>query len=199
MARTQAADYEHRRASIVAVAAQLYAERGFLGASLADLAGACKMTKSLIYHYYSSKEDILFAVMESHVRDLLLAAETVAAKADPPPTKLKALTHEFLRLYVGAEARHRVLLNELNRLPPRRRNVIVAIQRKLIDIVCNLILEIQPGLARHTAMKRPAAMLYFGMINWTHTWMDPQGRATPETIADLAADVFLRGITDARV
>ena len=49
MARPQAADYDDRRAAIVEQAARLYAERGFLGASLSDLAKACKTSKSLIY------------------------------------------------------------------------------------------------------------------------------------------------------
>lgn len=195
MARTQAADYEQRRAAIVESAAALYAERGFLGASIADLAAACKTSKSLIYHYYPSKEDILFAVMESHVRGLLRAAEEIAAKSAAPVEKLREITRTLMHLYVGAEARHRVLLNELNRLPARRRNVIVGIQRKLIDIVCDLVLAIQPGLVRRKVMKRPAAMLYFGMVNWTSTWMDPGGDASPEAIADFAADVFLNGIT----
>src|SRR6185437_11202433 len=63
MARTQAPDYEERRNAMLEKAAELYAERGFLGASLADLAASCRTSKSLIYHYYPSKEDILFDVM----------------------------------------------------------------------------------------------------------------------------------------
>jgi hypothetical protein len=42
-------------------------------------------------------------------------------------------------------------------------------------------------------------MLYFGMINWTHTWLDPSGPTTPERIAELAADVFLDGIAKSDV
>jgi len=71
MARTQSADYAIRREAIVDRAAELFAERGFLGASIADLADALKTSKSLIYHYYDSKEDILFDVMHSHVKALL--------------------------------------------------------------------------------------------------------------------------------
>ena len=40
-------------------------------------------------------------------------------------------------------------------------------------------------------------MLYFGMINWTHTWMDEAGAAKPAAIADLAADIFLGGFLKA--
>ena len=71
MARTQAADYEERREAIVERAADLFASRGFLGASVSDIAKACKTSKSLLYHYYPSKEDVLYAVMLSHVDRLV--------------------------------------------------------------------------------------------------------------------------------
>jgi AcrR family transcriptional regulator len=194
MARTQAADYETRRNAMLEKAAALYAERGFQGASLADLAAACRTSKSLIYHYYPSKEDILFDVMHSHVRALLDAAEAVAARPGSARAKLEALTGAFMQLYVGAASRHKVLLNELSRLAPKQREIVVRIQRRLLDIVQELLVEIRPELARRPALKRPAAMLYFGMINWTHTWLDPQGRTAPERIAALAVGVFLDGI-----
>jgi AcrR family transcriptional regulator len=196
MARTQAPDFEQRRDAILENAALLYAEHGFLGASIADLAAACKTSKSLIYHYYPSKEDILFDVMHSHVRALLDAAERVAAEPGPPAARLHALTQAFMRLYVGAAARHKVLLNELAQLAPKQREVIVKIQRRLIDIVQEMLVEIRPELAKRAALKRPAAMLYFGMINWTHTWLDPRGTVEPERIATLAAEIFLNGIAE---
>lgn len=194
MARTQAPDYEERRNAMIEKAAELYAERGFQGASLADLAAACRTSKSLIYHYYPSKEDILFDVMHSHVRALLDAAEKVAGGAGSAQDKLHALTQDLMRLYVGAAARHKVLLNELARLPAKQREAIVRIQRRLLDIVQDLLTEIRPELARRASLKRPAAMLYFGMINWTHTWLDAEGRASPERVAALAVNVFLDGI-----
>lgn len=43
----------------------------------------------------------------------------------------------------------------------------------------------------------PAAMLFFGMINWTHTWMNPKGRAKSSEIAELAANIFLDGLEGA--
>src|SRR4029077_4319154 len=95
MARTQAADFEARRTAIVEKAAALYAERGFLGASIADLAKACRTSKSLLSHYYPSKEDILFDVMHSHVRLLLDAAENVLKSSGSAADKLRTLTAEF--------------------------------------------------------------------------------------------------------
>ena len=199
MARTQAADFEERRVAIVEHAAILFAERGFLGASIADLARACGSSKSLIYHYYAAKEDILFDVMHSHVRALLDAAERIMARRISATEKLRALTSEFMQLYIGAASRQRVLLNELQSLPKSQRAVVIGIQRRLVNIVQAILLEIRPDLSRHAALKRPAAMLYFGMINWTHTWLDPEGRADSAEIAELAANVFLEGILNQKM
>lgn len=196
MARTQAADYEERRSGIVEKAAKLYSDRGFLGASINDLARACKTSKSLIYHYYPSKEDILFDVMHSHVAALLEAAQNVLSQGLEPNATLRALTTEFMKHYVGAAERQKVLLNELHHLPKDRRTIIIGIQNKLIDIVQDVLGKLRPDLAK-SPLKRPAAMLYFGMINWTHTWMDPSGPAKPPKIAELSANVFLDGFLDA--
>ena len=192
MARTQAADYEQRREAILDRAAELYAKKGFAGASLSDLATACNFSKSLIYHYYSSKDDILYDVMKSHVEALLAEAETVVGDTTPPEAKLRRLSRAFLALYAGAAARHRVLLNELDELPPERRAEIVGVQRRLIEIVEFLLTAIQPR--RAPAHRRPTAMLFFGMINWTHTWLRPDGPISFGEIADLSADLFLDGL-----
>jgi AcrR family transcriptional regulator len=190
MARKQAADYEQRREAIVEHAARLFASRGFLGASVADLASACGASKSLIYHYYPSKEDILFEVMDSHLLELTGAVETVTGSKAAPERKMRDLTHRFMGLYVGAADRHKVLLNELGHLPDERRTLIVTRQRALIDAVQTLVATVRPDLATPRA-RRPLTMLFFGMINWTHTWFRPDGAASSDEVADLAADLIL--------
>jgi len=194
MARTQAADYEQRREAIVEAAAELYAQNGFLGASLVDLAERCNYSKSLIYHYYGSKEDILFEVMSTHIEALNEVGDAISADPGPADVRLRKLAHAFMALYVNAAARHKVLLNELDHLPKERRDQIVTRQRRLLDLVGILLSEIQPKLKRAKGKARPATMMFFGMINWTHTWYDPTGPATPTSVADLAVDITLGGL-----
>lgn len=197
MARTQAIDYDERKLAIVETAAALYASRGFNGASVADLAERCKTSKSLIYHYYQSKEDILFDVMISHVRALDDAARETAAGEGSASEKLRRLAHAFMALYVGAADRHKVLLNELDNLPKARRTEIVETQRGLIETVRLLLVEIEPKLKRRTGESFAAAMLFFGAINWTHTWFDPKGPVSADAIADMAVDLTLGGLSAA--
>src|SRR5690606_14018830 len=134
MARTQAAEYDERKEAIGETAAALFAREGYHGASVADVAKRGKISKSLIYHYYQSKDDILYDVMISHVRALEAAAKEAVGAEQPPERKLRELTHRFMALYVGAADRHKVLLNDLDHLPKARRAEIVAVQRRLIEI-----------------------------------------------------------------
>lgn len=192
MPRPRAADHAERRAAIAQAAAELYAEKGFAGASAADLARALGVSKALVYHYYASKEAILYEVMDEHLRALDAAAEKVLARRLAPEATLRELARAFMRLYVGAVARHKVLLNELDALPADQRVAIVARQRRLIAEVETLLTRIQPALTAPLA--RPAAMLFFGMINWTHTWFRAGGGASAQAVADLATDIALEGL-----
>lgn len=190
MARPQSPDYDKRREAIVEAAARLYARRGFQGASVADLAKACGTSKALIYHYFPSKDDILHEVMAAHLDALVDAADDAMQTGDARE-RLKALTLAFMRLYVGAQDSHKVLLNELDNLPPARRIEVVGKQRRIIAVVETLVREIRPD-ANPAVL--PLSMLFFGMINWTHTWFRPGGRMTAERLADLAVDMALNGL-----
>lgn len=187
MARTQAEDYGEKRAAIVDEAAKLFAARGFDGASLAGLAEACGMSKSLFYHYYPSKEQILFAVMDEHMEALLTAVKD--QPHSDPARALRDFARRLLRLYAGAADRQKVLLYELARLPAAERRLIVAKERKLVAFVEDIIARAEPRSDK--AALRAKAMLFFGMLNWTHTWLKPGGGMTRDEVADLAAKTIL--------
>jgi len=189
MARPQSPDYDRRREAILAAAAQLYARKGFPGASVAELAKACNTSKSLIYHYFPSKDDILYAVMVEHL-DALAEAADAACASGSAIDRLRALTIAFMRLYASAQNHHKVLLNELDCLPPERRAEVVAKQRRIIQAAETVIAEIAPG-----GGARVNTMLFFGMINWTHTWFDPAGPFMPEALALRVVEIMQRGVT----
>ncbi len=190
MARPQSPDYDKRRDAILAAAARLYARRGFQGASVADLAKACKTSKSLIYHYFPSKEDILYEVMATHL-DALVAAAEAATRSGTAEEKLRALTLSFMRLYVGARDRHKVLLNELDNLAAGPRAEVIGKQRRIIAAVEELVRALRPQTG---PLALPLTMLFFGMINWTHTWFRAEGRVSAESLAAMAVDLMLGGM-----
>lgn len=191
MARTQAADYEERREAIVDHAAMLFAKSGFLGASVSDIAKACKTSKSLLYHYYPSKEDVLYAVMSSHIDELVENVEQVETSAGDARGKLLRLLHVFMEAYLGAAAKQKVVLNELDNLPPDRRGALVRKQRRILDAVEGMLVQIDPLLASDKGKARAKTMLLFGMINWTGNWYDASGPVDPDALADMIYEMVV--------
>lgn len=197
MARVQAADYDTKRAAITAHAARLFAARGFGGASIADLAAAGGFSKSLIYHYYAAKEDILYDVMRSHIDALVAVKDDVADQAGSPEARLRRLAHDLLDHYVGASDSQKVLLYELNQLTPAQRDDIVAKQRDIVDFTQSLFAAIDRGSHNHGEL-RVKVMLFYGMLNWTHNWFRPNGAIDRDRIADQAVDAMLGDLARCR-
>lgn len=102
MARTEAAEHEQRQEAIVGKAADLFACQGFRGSSLSELAVVCNISKSLLYHYFPSKEDVLYAVMSSHVDQLLDDVDAAFDMGRGPRDVLGHLIRAFMQHYVGA-------------------------------------------------------------------------------------------------
>ncbi|MEM1020297.1 MAG: TetR/AcrR family transcriptional regulator [Pseudomonadota bacterium] len=196
MARPQAADYYDRRAAVLAKAAELYASRGFHGCSISDLAAACGMSKSLLYHYFSSKEDILFEIMESHVADLSEVIKEANA-IEYPRERFSAQLHGFMRLYRNAVHHHKVLVNDLDKLPPERAAHIIKTERAIIASLAASLAALAPDMAKDEARLKAVTMLFFGMINWTHTWFKPGEPLETDDLADLAEQLLLGGLSSA--
>lgn len=198
MARPQAADYENRRRSILEQAAALFADRGFPRTSIAQLAQACNASKAWLYHYYPSKEAVLYDIMSDHMERLLEAAESSLADGGDAGTRLRRLSRALMEIYGGARAQHTVLVNDLGCLPEKQHAKIVQLEKKLLAKISDLLAEINPRLASAPSLRTPAVMLYMGMLNWTYTWYDEAGAVTPRMFADLASDVFLTGFGSTR-
>ena len=71
MARPKSATHELQREAILNQAAQCFAQRSYLAASMNDIAAACGTSKARLYHYYGSKEAILFDLLDRYTQRLL--------------------------------------------------------------------------------------------------------------------------------
>jgi AcrR family transcriptional regulator len=199
MARTRAEDYDDKRALIFERAAELFAESGFERASIADLALRCRASKSWIYHYFPSKEAILYEILLGHMHALLVAAGDALAAAEPPHAQLRRLLRALMAIYIGARPKQIVLLTELDRLRPDEQGEIRALERRLVDMVAGLLVRLDPQAISGMPLRtKPITMMLFGMINSTFTWYRAEGALAPQQLADLAADLMLGGLEGGR-
>lgn len=194
MARTIAKDHDEKRAALLKTAAGFFAENGYDRASMNELAKACGVSKALIYHYYQSKDALLFDILHSHLTELLESVEAVPP-ASNPQTGLLALTQAILAAYRDADAEHKVQINALGALPEDSQRELRAIQRRLVAIMSDRIEATAPKLfASRPELLRPVAMSAFGMLNWFYMWHRDGGDLSREAYAGLATDLILGGL-----
>ena len=120
MARPIAKDHREKRSAILKQAAVYFAEHGYDRASVNGVAGACGISKSLIYHYYDSKEQLLFDILHSHLTTLYDGLRALPPAADPE-AQLRQLVKKLLQMYRGADAEHRLQLQSTTALPKAQR------------------------------------------------------------------------------
>jgi len=193
VARTRSEAYPENRQLILDRAAELFAARGFPRASIAELAKACDFSKAWLYHYYDSKEAILFAMLDAHMRELKRVSDAALASSDDPSTQFRAFIRANIAIYAAAPAKHVVLMNDLDYLPPAQRESIRQMERDLVATVTALLGRLNPAATARLELQKPYAMLFYGLINWTYIWYDPEGPVAPDRLAELAADLFLDG------
>jgi AcrR family transcriptional regulator len=193
MARTRAATFEQQRDAMLATAARLFAERGYPAASIADLAAACGVSKALLYHYYRDKEQLLFDIADRYIDRLVALTDEVHARPAAPEARLRELIERFLIAYEHAGAFHRVLVQDVKYLSPAHRARVRAKQRRVVAAFADAIAAAAPALAASRLLK-PVTMTLFGMMNWTFTWLRPDGPVAQAELARVIAELFLGGV-----
>ena len=194
MARPRAADHDLKRRAILDRSAELFAARGYAGASMSEIADACGSSKALLYHYYANKEQLLFDLLEAHFVKLEEAVQIADAPGAPPVQRLRRLVSGLLAAYEGADALHKVQINELSALPLARQKELKAYERRLIDLFASVLLDINPTLAKGRPLLKPVTMSLFGMINWSYLWFRPSGPVSRQAYADLVTQIMVDGI-----
>lgn len=195
MARTQSQNYPEVRQNILSQAARLFAEQGYSGTTIIDLAAACESSRGALYHYFESKEEILFHILDGHVSALFETVEAASAGIVDPLEQCRAIITAIVVTNAGSRHEQVVLLNHLNQLGPEQQQGIVARQREIIELVADILIRIDAKRRMTTRNKKAYTMMLFGMINYTFTWYDPNGPVSPQEYAAMTADLFIRGFT----
>ncbi|MCK9916114.1 TetR/AcrR family transcriptional regulator [Microbacteriaceae bacterium K1510] len=192
MARPRSADYDDKRQAILAHSAEVFAKHGYDRASMAEVAQACGVSKALLYHYYVNKAELLFDILHAHLQVLVDAVQAVD-KTSPPRERLRGLIGALLEAYRDADNEHKIQLNELSKLPPKRQKVLTDMERELVRVFADTIVAVNPALAGDNALLKPVTMSLFGMINWHYMWFRDGRALTREDYADLVTTLVVEG------
>ncbi|MEZ5663408.1 MAG: TetR/AcrR family transcriptional regulator [Burkholderiaceae bacterium] len=197
MARPRSASHDLKRDQILDVAASCFARQSFPAASMNDIASACGTSKARLYHYYESKEAILFDLLDRYTQQLLALIGEAEARAQrrnlSEREALNELVRTFLAEYEDSATRHQALVADTKFLGDVQRELIVNRQRDVVAAFTRFIRRAYPQ--RVTPENQTAlTMMLFGMINWTFTWLRPGGPMSYAAFADEVVRVLEHGL-----
>ncbi len=193
MARGRAPGFESAREEILAAAARLFARQGYPGTSMNEVAEACQVSKPSLYHYFKDKHELLVQICESHLRTLAALVDEVIAQDLTPEPHLRALIAGFVREYGQSQNQHRVLTEDVKFLNDEDRARLLQVERRVVSAFADAVAAVRPEVA-DARLQKPLTMLLFGMINWTFTWLRPDGELSYEDVAPMVADLFFGGL-----
>jgi TetR/AcrR family transcriptional regulator len=197
VARPRSQGFDAQREQVLAAAARLFANQGYTATTMQQVAEAAGVGKATLYHYVRDKPALLGAIAGGHVARLVALVDEVAAEAArerlAPEPHLARLIERFLRAYANAQHEHRVLTEDVKFLPGAERDALLAGQRRVVQVFADAVVAIRPELAP-ARLAKPVAMLLFGMINWTFTWLRADGALGHETLAPLVTRLFVGGL-----
>jgi AcrR family transcriptional regulator len=195
MARTRAADFDEKRRSILDSAAAVFAKLGMERASMAQIAGENNVSKALLYHYYPSKELLIFDIGRTHLIELEAAISQADRPDLEPRSRLRHLIGGVLENYRTASNFHQVLLNGTGSLSEVQRSELRQMERRVVKMFSDVLIDINPALAKNRAGVTPVTMSLFGILNWVYTWFKPSGALSREGYADMVSALFLNGVS----
>ena len=181
-----------RREELTRIAARLFAERGYQGTSLADLAEALGVQKPSLYHHIASKEDLLWEVASEGAEAFHAALDAVPAAA-PGTERIRLALHAHLGVVAGQLDIATVFVREWRFLSGERRDAFLTERRRYEERVRELFREGVEGSELRTDLDvQTAALLFLSAANWAYTWLRP-GADTDE-LADRLYALLLDGM-----
>lgn len=191
-----------RRRAIEDVASDLFREHGYAGTSIRDIARALSVQGASLYAHVTSKEDVLWAIVDRAATRFELAAVEAEAAADArrpgdPAEALAALVRAHVDVLTSDVDAAGVFVHEWRALAPEHRQAILdrrdAYQgryRRRIEngIAVGAFAMTDPGIATSTLLSA---------INGVAGWYDPNGRLPAARIADHLVELSLRMISNA--
>ena len=181
-----------RRIELTRQAARLFAEKGYHGTSIGEIADALGVQKGSLYAHIKSKQDLLYETMVEGARAFHAGRDAIPEEL-PATEKIRLALRSHLRAVADQLDVATVFVQEWRYLEGERRDEILAERRRYEERIRALFREGRDlGELRSDLDDSTAALLALSAANWAYTWLTP-GRDTDE-LADRFYELLLDGM-----
>ena len=200
--------YDQKLELILRAAARIFADKSYHSTSMRDISRATGVSLAGLYHYCSSKEELLFLIQDHCFGRVLDRFEERMKGIQDPFEKLRIFIDNHLSFFAANMAEMKVLSHEaeslggeLHQHVSTRKRQYTRTARKILSEVQQTVATSARGPRRNGQLKRNgrpvdltvATYALFGMMNWIYNWYDPRGKLSVGQLVDNITRLFLSG------
>ena len=195
--------FDRRFSEILDYATEVFAEKGYEGASMRDLSRLSGMSLAGLYYYFDSKERLLYLIQKHTLTTIVDRLRARLKASNDPEERIRIFVHNHVDYAVAKPKAMKVLSHEDEVLKDEHAAELSAIKREYYRICIAMVEDLAKAeqlkrLAQNATnggvSTRTAVMGLFGMMNWLYTWYKPRVDPDADTIARQISDIFLRGV-----
>ncbi len=180
---------------ILDTATELFAEHGFVKASIRDIARQVKGSNSCLYVYFKNKDEILFRIITDVGAELLKELETVIGGHADPVECLQLMISTQVLFSMKEAKKMKIYLDDLYQLPPALKKKALNQHRQIYDLYYTKICELEnKGLLYEKIDKVVITFGFFSSMSWVYRWLNPAGPLSVEEVAGHITAMLFRSM-----
>lgn len=182
--------------SILDVAARIFAERGYLGTNLQDVAAELHVTRQALYYHFAKKHDILWALFDRMFQELNRLADLAEVKANGRGT-FEHLVRSHIEFLANNPYLAQMSVQEHRHLPEDMARRVLDMREEYLT---RFYRAFQAGIDSGRLVDqnpRVAVQIAMGAANWLHRWYRPTGQLSPDEVTDIAVQLLMGGFARA--
>jgi AcrR family transcriptional regulator len=194
-AKSRSPNWVARRQAIVDTSARVFAKSGYHGTGINELCDANELGKGALYHYIGSKEELLAAIHDRVMDEVLRSAERVTQATGTARERLTMAGDELLDIIARYPDHVWVFLHEFPALTGDRATQFRKRRREYERSIEAIIADGIKTREFHKSDPRLTTLAWLGMHNYTYLWLRPEGKFTAHDVAQKFAAIFIDGIS----
>ena len=187
-------DSEAKLEHILRHAAQIFAERGFEGASIRDISRASGVSLAGLYYYFDSKQELLYLIQNATFSRVLDSVRVRLSGVHEPVARLRVLVQNHVEYFLSHPHEMKVLSHEDEALEAPYYEKVAAIKRRYYALAREIFDALAADGLAPGVNPRLAVLSLFGMMNWVYKWHNAKVDPDPTELTEAIVGLFLYGV-----
>jgi AcrR family transcriptional regulator len=175
------------------IALKLFVDSGYDSTPMSLIAKRAGLSKAGLYHYFNSKEELLFLMHEYYLERDFIPIIEAAEKIPDPQKRIAYCLRNYTKIIAHSEG-PRVFIQEIKKLRPQHRKRINQIWRRAFNVIRDAISEMEIARRIKKTDHTFASFAAVGMCSWLLYWFDYSRKESAEEVAETFCDIFFKGI-----